>query len=328
MIHSLQNPDGRIQHYRFGKTLAAALLIASLEACDSGSSVQEAADSAVVQVGAANSAKALITQQESPVEKALLQVLDRQSDEAKRRYAARHPQATLRFFGITPGMTVIEADPGDGWYSKILYPYLGEEGVLVGADYPMQVYELFNYYSEDELAERALWAETWPEMMTSDGGADGARVMAFALGSMPKELEGTADAVLLIRVLHNLADFEEEGAHLSRALEEMYSALKPGGLVGIVQHRAPESHADEWASGANGYLKKSFVINAMQNAGFVFEAESSINKNPQDRPSEEESVWRLPPTLEVPEDGRRAEEYAAIGESDRMTLRFRKPSSD
>jgi predicted methyltransferase len=251
-------------------------------------------------------------------------VLESQPGEVKARYAARHPLETLQFFGVLPGMTVAEADPGGGWYSRILLEYLGPEGTLVGADYPMDVYRLFNYYSEEELAAKENWSETWPASVRADI-EDAARVGAYAIGSMPAALEGTVDVFLLVRALHNLADYEDEGSYLSAGLAEIYRALKPGGIVGVVQHSGPETHSDAWASGANGYLKKSFVIATMESAGFVFEGESVINENPRDLPSEEESVWRLPPTLDAVEDASLAAEYRAIGESNRMTLRFRKP---
>ncbi len=254
----------------------------------------------------------------------LTEVLGTQPDSVKARYAARHPEETLLFFGVEPGMTVIEGDPGGGWYSSILLPFLGEAGSLVGADYPMEVYRLFDYYSEEELEERATWADRWPQELV-ESNAPGASVEAYAMGSLPAALEGRVDVVLLVRVLHNLADYEAEGGYLTSVLAEVYRALKPGGVLGIVQHQGPESHSDAWASGGNGYLKKSFVIDALEGAGFVFDGESAVNENPLDQPSEEESVWRLAPTLEEVDDAERAATYAAIGESNRMTLRFRKP---
>lgn len=250
-------------------------------------------------------------------------VLARQSDAVKARYPARHPAETLAFFGIEPGMAILEADPSGGWYSRILLEVLGPDGRLVGADYPMTVYRLFDYYSEEELAEKASWPQNWPQTV-SEGLASAAAVDAYSLDQLPESLDGTLDAVLFVRVLHNLADFEAEGAFYSNALADTYRVLKPGGVVGVVQHMAPESNSDEWASGANGYLKKSFVIQSFEEAGFKLDGTLAINENPLDEPSEDESVWRLPPTSEV-EDEELAAAYAAIGESSRMTLRFRKP---
>lgn len=252
-------------------------------------------------------------------------VLAAQPDEVQARYPARRPADTLAFFGIEPGMAVLEADPGGGWYTRILLAVLGPEGRLVGADYPMTVYRLFDYYSEEELTERAAWAATWPDTIRLSD-AESPTLEAYSLDALPDALDGSLDAVLFIRVLHNLSDFEAEGAFFSNALADTYRVLKPGGIVGVVQHMAPEDHSDAWASGANGYLKKSFVISSFEDAGFELEDSTSINENPLDKPSEDESVWRLPPTSEVEDEGKAAA-YAAIGESTRMTLKFRKPGS-
>lgn len=250
-------------------------------------------------------------------------VLAAQPTEAQARYAWRHPQQTLEFFGIAPGATVVEALPGGGWYTKILVPYLGPEGRLVGADYALEMFPLFGFFSEEQLKAKESWTE---EFVAEWAGQDGAPVSAFVLGSLPADMQGTADAVLLIRALHNLARFEGQGGFLTAALQDVYDVLKPGGIAGVVQHRAPEQAADEWASGRNGYLKQSFVIERMQAAGFELLAESDINRNPQDQPGEGDMVWRLPPTLATSRDDPELKaQMEAIGESDRMTLKFRKP---
>jgi predicted methyltransferase len=131
---------------------------------------------------------------------------------------------------------------------------------------------------------------------------------------------------LLIRALHNLKRFQDEGGFLTAALQNVYDVLKPGGIVGVVQHRAPADKPEEWADGSHGYLKQEFVVKRMQDAGFEFIEASEMNANPQDQPGEEDVVWRLPPSLATSrEDPELAERMKAIGESDRMTLRFRKP---
>ena len=256
----------------------------------------------------------------------LTRVLAEQSDSVKARYAFRHPAETLSFFGIKPGMTVVETDPGGGWYSRILLSYLGKSGRLIGADFAVDMYPLFDYYSEEELAAQSTWSERWPSEVMTLG--EGARAEAFYLGSMPEAWIGEVDAFLFVRSLHNLEAFEDEGGYRTRALSEAFRALKPGGIVGVVQHMGPESHSDEWASGDNGYLKRSAVIASMETAGFVLDGESDVNLNPADVPSESEYVWRLPPTSEQVGDAELAEAYAEIGESNRMTLRFRKPGAD
>ena len=266
----------------------------------------------------------------TPIEKAaaanLEEILVKQSAETRARYDARHPQQTLEFFGIKPGMTVIEALPGGGWYSKILIEYLGPEGLLIGADYAHAMYPKFNFYSAEYIEKKKTWARDWTLGALKWHANQGASVSAFPFGSMTDDVVGKVDAVLLIRATHNLARYENDGGYLTTALKEIYRALKPGGIVGIVQHQAPESASDEWASGNNGYLKKSFVIASFEKNGFVLDGESAINENPADQPTENDVVWRLPPTLYTSaDDPALREQMQSIGESNRMTLRFRKP---
>jgi len=123
-----------------------------------------------------------------------------------------------------------------------------------------------------------------------------------------------------------LARFENQGEFLTTAIAESYNVLKPGGIAGVVQHHAPDSASDEWADGSRGYLKKAFVITKMQAAGFEFLASSDVNANSKDEPTVEDVVWRLPPTLRgAKDDAEQAAKMLAIGESNRMTLKFRKP---
>ncbi|MEJ8568073.1 class I SAM-dependent methyltransferase [Elongatibacter sediminis] len=253
-------------------------------------------------------------------------VLDAQPEETQARYSHRHPRQTLEFFGIEPGMTVLEALPGGGWYTRILLPYLGADGTLIGADYSREMFPLFGFFSEEQLEAKKTWVEDFKADANGWSGEDGAAVEAFAFGSMPGELKNRADAVLLIRALHNLNRFESQGGFLSAALADVHSVLKPGGIVGVVQHRAPAEMPDEWADGSHGYLKQDFVIERMKAAGFEFIAASEVNANAKDQPGEADIVWRLPPTLATSRDNPElAEAMKAIGESDRMTLLFRKP---
>lgn len=158
-------------------------------------------------------------------------------------------------------------------------------------------------------------------------GDDAASVAAFTFGDMPADIAGTADVVLMIRALHNLARFSGgERDFLGEAFADAYAALKPGGVLGVVQHQAGEGMPDDFADGSHGYLKKSRVIAAAQQAGFELVAESDLNANPKDQPSEDDIVWRLPPTLGTSaENPELRAELEAIGESNRMTLKFRKP---
>jgi len=256
----------------------------------------------------------------------LATVLAAQPADVQARYAWRHPQETLEFFGVEPGMTVVEALPGGGWYSKVLLPYLGSEGRLIGADYALEMYPLFGFFNEEQLKAKETWMQQFTADATAWAGEGGAAVSAFVLGSLPEELKGQADAVLLIRALHNLARFEQEGGFLSAALQNAYDVLKPGGIVGVVQHQARDGMPDEWASGRNGYLKKDFVIARMEAAGFELVDSSSVNENDKDVPTTEDIVWRLPPSLATSRDNPELRgRMEAIGESNRMTLKFRKP---
>jgi predicted methyltransferase len=256
---------------------------------------------------------------------ALDDVLATQSIEVQARYEARHPKETLSLFGIEPGMIVIEAFPGGGWYTDILLPLIGPQGQLIGADYAFDMYPKFNFYAADYLAAKKTWAKTWTESAIGRHGYCGAKVGAFAFGSMTGDVDGKVDAVLLVRALHNLARFEDDGGYLSTALKEIHRALKPRGVVGIVQHIAPEEAPDSWADGSNGYLKKSFVVSTMISAGFELVSDSDVNMNPADQPQEGDIVWRLSPSFATSRnDENLRRKLSAIGESTRMTLLFRK----
>ena len=258
----------------------------------------------------------------------LAAVLAAQPEEMQARYRYRHPQETIEFFGIEPGMVVVEGLPGGGWYTKVLLPYLGAEGSLIGANYQMEMWPLFNFGTPEFIERMSTWTTDWPADAEEWRGEDGAEVSAFIFGSMPEEYAGTADVVFFPRVLHNLARFENAGAgeFLTTALADAYAVLKPGGTFAVVQHEARPEMSDEFASGANGYLKKEWLIATIEDAGFEFVAETDINENPADQPSEEDIVWRLPPSLATSgDDSELRARYEAIGESNRMTLKFVKP---
>lgn len=257
----------------------------------------------------------------------LAAVLAAQPEDVQARYGARNPAETLAFFGIEPGMVVAEALPGGGWYSKILLPYLGEEGVLVGAHYPDDLWGRFGF-GDEWTATRVEGTANWPEEAAGWGVEGGAKIKSVQLTKMPAEADGKLDAILFIRALHNLNRFsDDETPYMSDTLTEAYRVLKPGGIVGVVQHSAPDANSDEWANGSAGYLKQAAVIAAFESAGFELVASSDLNANSKDVPSEEEFVWRLPPVLVGTDEGtpERAA-YEAVGESNRMTLKFRKPA--
>lgn len=257
---------------------------------------------------------------------ALTAVLDQQPEKVQQRFAHRHPYETLTFFEVQPGMTVVEALPGGGWYSKILMAYLGPQGRLIGVDYAPEMFKLFGFFSEEQLLAKQTWVDTWTTQAREWGIENSARVDAFQMGALPEPMQGTADRVLFIRAMHNLARFEDQGGYLATAISDAWAVLKPGGMVGVVQHMAPDGASDEWASGSRGYLKMSHVIEQFEAAGFMLSGISDINFNAEDVPGESDSVWRLPPTMATSrENPELREQMEAIGESNRMTLKFTKP---
>ncbi|MEM7329013.1 MAG: methyltransferase domain-containing protein [Pseudomonadota bacterium] len=265
--------------------------------------------------------------EEMTAEAKLAAILAAQPDEVQARYGARNPAETLAFFGIEPGMVVAEALPGGGWYSKILLPYLGEDGVLVGAHYPDELWPNFGF-GDEWVATRIEGTAKWPEEAAGWGVENGAKIKSVQLTKMPEAADGKLDAILFIRALHNLNRFtNDETPYMGDTLAEAYRVLKPGGIVGVVQHQAPDGNSDDWANGGAGYLKKAAVISAFEDAGFELVASSDLNANPNDVPNEEEFVWRLPPVLVgTEEDTPERAAVEAIGESNRMTLKFRKPA--
>lgn len=253
-------------------------------------------------------------------------VLAEQPEEAKARYAARHPKETLEFFEIKPGMTVVDTLPGEVFYTGILLDYLGPEGKVIAADYSPEMWQLFGEYAPKP-EEKANWPADFAAKAQAWRDEDDAQIAAVQFGAIPDEMAGTADVVLLVRALHHFTRLEDEGQYMTKALADINKVLKPGGVVGVVQHRAPEQSPDKWATGDAGYVKQAAVIDAFKKAGFELVEASEINANPKDQPTEKDFVWRLPPTLATSQkDPELKAKMEGIGESDRMTLKFRKPA--
>ncbi len=311
--------------------MRAFLLSASalaLVACGGEQAESEtAAEEAVVEEAAVEEIADDVVDASAEFEDELAGIIAALPEEAQARVAYRHPVETLTFFGVKPGMTVVDTLPGNPWYAGILIDYLGPDGKVIGADYSPEMWTFFGDYSPEPgskdnwPAEWAANAEEWRDVDTD------AAVGGVQFGNIPEEMAGTVDVILQVRSLHHFHRLEDEGGFMTKSLADMTTLLKPGGHVGVVQHRAPDGHADEWASGDNGYVKQSSIISAFEAAGFEFVAASEVNANPKDQPTEEDFVWRLPPTLATSqEDEALKAEYEAIGESDRMTLLFRKPA--
>ncbi|MDT8999787.1 methyltransferase [Paucibacter sp. APW11] len=230
------------------------------------------------------------------------------------RDAARHPYETLSFFGIKPEMTVVELAPGGGWYTEILAPYLRDKGKLIlGADDPA---------SDSAYAKRSI-ERLQQKLAAQPAVFDKVQLGVFdaARGKLVYAAPGTVDLVLTFRNVHNWAALGE--APTQAVFKSAFTALKPGGVLGVVDHRLPAARTqDEKAS--SGYLHEAWVIRVAESAGFKLAAKSEVNANPKDTADHENGVWALPPTW-ANKDKDRAR-YEAIGESDRMTLRFVKPS--
>jgi predicted methyltransferase len=236
------------------------------------------------------------------------------------RNVHRHPVETLTLFELTPDATVVEVWPGGGgWYTEVLAPVLREQGRLIVADYS----------TTSESAYRARSAQTFADKLASDPSIyDAVEVVAFE----PPELvslgePGSADLVIIPRNYHNFISGGIQGDVLAAA----YEVLRPGGVLGIIQHRSPENAPDE-ADARDGYVKESRVIADAAAAGFELDARGEMNANPADTADYPGGVWTLPPNFaacsEIEDDAEKAAcqaPYAAIGESDRMTLKFVKP---
>ncbi len=238
-------------------------------------------------------------------------------DENRVRDEWRHPLETLSFFGIEPDMTIVEVLPGNaGWYTQILRPLTAEQGRLIGVTYPEELWvQMFSSWNEDSVERFGADITQMARYMSIEGVESAEPIVGYTIDNIPDEEDGQADAVLFLRALHHLFRFEEP--LVDTALSEAFDVLAPGGVVGVVQHRAPDDADAEFANGNNGYLKQSDVVAAFERAGFVLEESSELNANPND--PADGPVWRLPPTTTNNPD------TLAIGESDRMTLRFRKP---
>ncbi|MRX28341.1 class I SAM-dependent methyltransferase [Kangiella sp. HZ709] len=261
----------------------------------------------------------------SSVNKASLQsVVDARSSETKQRDNWRKPAETLAFFRVEPGMTVAEALPGGGWYTEIIANYLGSNGGLIGLNYNDDMWPKFGFFSEEAIKGQIARTAQFPSMVASKT-TNGIKAAGYTFSNTPATANGTLDRILVIRALHNLNRFENDGGYRTKALKAMHRLLKPNGMVGVVQHKVAESTSDEGANGQRGYLKESAVIAMFEAAGFKLIDSSDMHANPKDVPGPKDIVWRLPPTLLGAQDKPELKAAMnAIGESNRMTLLFQK----
>ena len=233
-----------------------------------------------------------------------------EADKARDKY--RHPLETLSFFGVKDNMTVVEVWPGrGGWYSDILAPFLKERGTYYAAGFDPEasvegLRDAAKSYKEKLAGNTALFGSVKETILSSPTLVDIAP-------------EGSADLVLTFRNVHNWMA-NDQAATVFKA---MYKALKPGGVLGVVEHRGnPTVPQDPKA--ASGYVREDTVIKLAEDAGFKFAGKSEINANPKDTKDYPQGVWTLPPVLRLKDVDK--EKYLAIGESDRMTLKFVKPA--
>ena len=243
---------------------------------------------------------------------------DWRSPADKARDAWRHPIETLEFWGLQPGQTVVEFWPGAGWYTDILAPYLAaNKGKLIAADLeptdPAST-EIVEAYRARLKAKPKIYGEV--------------EITAFGPTSGPVAPAASADLVLFLRNLHNWM----AAGIAEKAFRDAFAALKPGGVLGIEEHRAPPGGVQDVLA-ANGYVQEAYAVRLAQEAGFVLDKTSEINANPADDRDHPFGVWTLPPVRLSAPRGEPADPnfdrapYDAIGESDRMTLRLVKPAS-
>ena len=256
---------------------------------------------------------------EARIEQAMMG--DHRSEANKARNQYRHPVGTLSFLGLEDGMTVMEIWPGGGWYSEILAPVMRHNGQFVVAGYDVDVEGQpgYRYRLQNAMLEKF---EANPELY------DQVAVVAF---SPPQSASlGEAESLDMVLTFRNTHGWVGEGI-AGDLFKEFARVLKPGGILGVVQHRANEG-ADPALSSDMGYVSEQAVVDLARAAGLYLEARSEVNANPKDTKDYESGVWSLPPGMALCREPESEDDkadceatYRAIGESDRMTLRFRKP---
>jgi predicted methyltransferase len=241
------------------------------------------------------------------------------SPENKARDGARHPAETLAFWGLKPNQTVVEISPGGGYWTEILAPY----AKATGGTYVAGVADLDN----PKLSEGARKGRAAFEAKFADPATYGqVRYVGFGAASKPLGQAGSADLVITARNIHN---WMWQPGMVDKAMADFYAVLKPGGVLGVEEHRADPRPQN--ADARDGYVATAKVIAAAEKAGFKLAAQSEVNANPKDTKDHPFGVWTLPPSRWTTAGGRGSDpafdraKYDAIGESDRMTLRFVKP---
>ena len=236
----------------------------------------------------------------------------RDGDRARDQY--RHPAATLAFFRVRPGMTVVDYDPGGGWYTRVLVPFLGEKGRYIGLNPDVR--------TASASLQKGMGGlhESFPPLVAGWSIAPGAPIEAWNSDTLPADLKGKADRVLVFRWVHNLWRIDL----LRRELATIHGLLKDDGLLGIEQHRARGKSPASYTDGSMGYMREADVIALIEACGFELVGTSEINANRKDPANHARGVWMLPPNLSGVTDPAEKARLIEIGESDRMTLLFKK----
>ncbi len=294
------------------KLVACLAACTALAACDQAEETESTTQEAEESVTTAPAAEAPTLAPGATV----LEILanDHRSEDNRARDRFRNPEETLFFFGVERDDTVVEINPGGGWYMEIIAPFVNEEGQYIAAT-PNPELEDMPSYVVSQAAQIQARIEDQPDLY---GNAE----VQFYDPAAPQLGEpGSADFVLTFRNVHGWVN----GGRAEDMFQAFADVLKPGGVLGVVQHRAVDG-ADPKESASTGYVSEAAVTELAEAAGLVADGSSNINANPRDTRDHPEGVWTLPPSLRLGEENR--DEYEAIGESDRMTLRFVKPEGD
>ncbi len=242
---------------------------------------------------------------------------EHRSAENKARDKYRHPKETLAFFGFRSDMTVVEIWPGGGWYTEILAPALKDNGKLYAAQYSVNpTYAYQRRYFGAFLTKAGESPDVFRDVIVTTMD------FPYQLNIAP---HGTADLVVTFRNAHNWVSSTYHKASAQLAFQAMFDVLRPGGVLGIVDHRWPDADNED-PHAEDGYISEERLIAFAEEAGFEFAGRSDVNRNSKDTHDHPEGVWTLPPSLALDDQDR--EKYLAIGESDRLTIKFVKPAAE
>jgi len=295
-------------------TVVAAVLLAACATQDARKTTESRNDALMADTESGRIA--IAARPATSIDMSEVLALRHRSDANRARDVYRHPQETLSFFDVYPHHTVVEVTPGGGWYTEILAPYLRTNGQLVA--------QIFDPAAQDNQRSRDYYtksnAEFRAKLAANPALYDRVRVVETPASAPVLGSPASVDRVLTFRNVHNWTAAKKDKA----MFKSFFDVLKPGGVLGVVEHRAAPG-TDPAVSAESGYITEAYVIELATAAGFELAGRSEVNANPKDTRDHKNGVWTLPPVLRVPE-GEDAAKYRAIGESDRMTLKFVKPA--